>query len=172
MIVPNKIESEKIKLRKLIKSDIDEFQRLLGESSAKRFLMFSKDQKTRQGSKKLLDGIVSSYLGSDPYIAMAIASKNDNRFLGLCGLSPVYRNVYEIYYGLLPEHRKKGYATASASVLLDYFLSTYEIKEVRAYMSPQNPGSARVAGRLDMKYIGLHKHPVFKEEKMVYSIHG
>lgn len=172
MIIPNKIETEKIYLRKLLKSDLESFQRLLSESSAQRFLMFTEKQKKRHGSKKLLDRIVQSYLGKDPYIAMAIASKDNEKFLGLCGLSPLYREVYEIYYGLLPEHRKKGFATLAASALLDYFLATYEIKVIRAYMSPQNPGSARVAARLGMNYKGIHKHPVFNTEQMVYSIHG
>lgn len=171
MIIPNKIETEKIYLRKLLKGDLDEFQKLLSESSTNRFLMFSEKQKNRKGSKELLDKIVQSYLGSDPYIAMAIASKEKNKFLGLCGLSPIeHTNIYELYYGLLPEHQKKGFATEAASALLDYFLATYEIREVRAYMSPRNPGSARVAARLGMNYEGIHKHPVFKTEKMVYSI--
>jgi len=51
----------------------------------------------------------------------------------------------EIGYGVAPERRGRGVATAAVSAMLDIARSSGEIDEVIALISPENIASGRVA---------------------------
>jgi [ribosomal protein S5]-alanine N-acetyltransferase len=60
----------------------------------------------------------------------------------------------EIAYGVDREHQGRGYATEAAQALVDYALSSGQVRVVRAHTLPNNKASMRVLGKLGFTCVG------------------
>lgn len=169
MKVPDKLETKRLTVRKFEHSDKDKFLEFMRDTTSTKYLMFTDEQKTETGASALFEYILNSYESETPVFSMAIETE-EYGYVGSCGLSPIDGDIWECYYSLNREFLKKGFATESLKVLIDYCFSQLKIDELRAYMSPENPDSSRVAERCGMEYKGIHVHPVFKNEGKLYSI--
>jgi RimJ/RimL family protein N-acetyltransferase len=170
MKLPNVIQTKRLIIRPFQNEDLRPYLAFMTDELATQYMLFTQEQKTEKGAKELFKLIVNSYSSDHPVFAYAIALSG-NGFIGSCGISKLNQvGVYECYYSLLPEYWHRGYATEATNALLDYCFQHYPIKAIKAYMNPANVGSARVAERLGMAYLGLHRHPTFKREGKVYSI--
>ncbi len=151
--------------------DIEGYLAFMTDPVATRYLMFTEDQKTREGARELFDAIVASYATEDPIYALAIADQS-GAFVGSCGVSPLLpaEGIYECYYSLSPARWGQGYATEAMRALIARVFEDVTVNEIRAYMSPQNPASAAVAERLGMTALGIRQHPVFQNEGLAYSL--
>jgi [ribosomal protein S5]-alanine N-acetyltransferase len=166
-----RLETERIFVRPFIRSDREGFIYFMTSEIATRFLLLSDDQKTAQGAGKLFDLILSSYHSTTPVHSYAIARKDNNIFIGSCGITPLdQENIYECYYSLIPEFWGYGLAGEAVAALLDYCFTNTSIQEVRAYMTPENQHSAQVALSVGMKKTGMQNHPLVNYPGSVYSI--
>jgi RimJ/RimL family protein N-acetyltransferase len=90
---------------------------------------------------------------SSPYYMMR---SPDEVVVGSCGFKDVPKNGrVEIGYGVSPDARNQGLATAAVAELLRIALSTGEVFQVLAQIDPENPASTRVVERLGFASRGL-----------------
>jgi len=167
--LPEAIQADRLTIRPFKRDDLPGFISFMTGETTTRHLMFTEDQKTVDGARTLLESIISSYASESPVFACAITLKGDDSFIGSCGISPISDEVFECYYSLLPSHWGNGYATEALKALLDYCFQDDSVKEVRAYVSPENHRSARVAERAGMAYMGIQPHPIWENEGRLYS---
>lgn len=163
------LHTERLFLREMQPKDKEPFINFMTNRACTRYLMFTKEQKTRKGARRLFDYILNSYLSNEPVLALTVALKDKNEMIGSVGASPLEtQGVYECYYSLFPGMTGHGYATEATRRLLQYLFQNKNAAEIRAYMHPKNKASQRVAQRLAMEYKGLQKHPVFQNDGLLY----
>jgi RimJ/RimL family protein N-acetyltransferase len=69
----------------------------------------------------------------------------DGQVVGLGSFKgPPFEGVVEIAYAIVPEHQRKGHATATARELVVYAFASGEVHTVRAHTLPDGSASQRV----------------------------
>ena len=63
---------------------------------------------------------------------------------------------FGLFWGILPEHRRRGFATEAASALLDYLFDALQARQVVATTERDNIASQRTMVKLGMK---LYENP-------------
>ncbi|MBD3167444.1 GNAT family N-acetyltransferase [bacterium] len=171
MQLPRRLDTERLVLRPFMEEDNAPFLAFMMDPIATRYLVFPDEMRTRPGAQALFDTVMGSYEGEAPIFSLAITERN-GRFVGSCGLSPLGSDngTWECYYSLLREFWGRGYASEATKALLEWAFQTSSIREIRAYMSPENPNSAGVAERIGMVDLGLQPHPVFGNEGRVFAM--
>ena len=79
---------------------------------------------------------------------------NTGSFIGCCGLRPHRADEYEIGFHLLPEFWGKGYASESATAVIDYAFTVLKAKTLFAGHNPYNSRSQKLLIKLGFTYIG------------------
>lgn len=150
--VPEILKTDRLILRPLSRDDFQDFFSFMRDEKSTRYLAFTKEQKTYQGARELLDLIVNRYGRKNQIFLLAVVRQHDHRYVGTVGLFPikVSRNA-EIFYSLISKYRGKGYASEAAHRLMEYAFSELGIDRLVAYIYPSNQPSARVAKRIRMK---------------------
>ena len=167
--LPQSIETERLTIRPFEPKDLDAYLDFMTDAEATRYLMFTDEQRTEAGARELFEAVRDSYSTDEPIIACAIARREDDAFVGSCGVSELDApGQLECYYSLLPAHWKKGYATEATAALLRYCFAQDAVDEVWAFMSPENPNSVGVAERVGMEDRGVQEHPVFGNTGRAY----
>lgn len=82
-------------------------------------------------------------------VRWAVLHREDARFLGAVGLNSL-SPVAEIAYHLHPDHWGSGYATEACAAILAWLRDERPGASIEAYVEPDNPASAAVAGRLGL----------------------
>lgn len=147
--VPEKMETERLVLRKHQMEDIDAFAALLSHPTATQYMAFTPEQRTRSGARQMLEYAIASYASDNPIFSLTIADPNSNAYLGACGLNPLPDDdEVEIYYTVLPEHQNKGLATEAVRALIDFVWNCTDIQTISAYIVSKNIASIRVVEKL------------------------
>jgi len=83
---------------------------------------------------------------------------SDRLIVGSCGFkdAPLNGRV-EIGYGVSPNCRKQGVATAAVGALLDLAFATEGVSEVLAQVNPTNDASTGVVRKLNFKSNGMER---------------
>ena len=165
------METERLFLRELIPSDTNELFKILGdEESMKYYPRPLNKEEVEIWIKRNIKSYKDNGFG-----LWAVVSKNDNLFLGECGIT-----LQNIDGELLPElgyHINKcfcnnGYASEAAKECIKYAFDTLELKTLYSYTNIDNVPSILVAKKNGMKYIKRFKKKVLGEivDEVLYSI--
>ena len=165
----NKLETTNLIIRPYTASDLPAFVEFMLCPQVTNYLNFTPEQTTSEGAKLLLETTLDSYKTAEPLLALVIAEKQDNMFIGSCGFSPLddAKNC-ECFYALLPEYRNRGFATEAMTKLLDYGFKELEINRVIAHINKDNISSIRVAEKLGMKFQSLVDFKGIPEQGKLY----
>lgn len=90
----------------------------------------------------------------------AVIRKDDEQFLGWCGLKS-YDGIVDIGYRFAKRFWNQGYATESAAACMEYGFSTLQLREIIGRAEKENIASIRVFHKLDMQFLKeeiLHGH--------------
>jgi RimJ/RimL family protein N-acetyltransferase len=90
-------------------------------------------------------------IGKSPLWCSAyyITRDSDGLVVGSCGFKDEPSNFcVEIGYGISPDCRKQGFATAAVGALLELAFTAADVREVLAQINPKNEASIRVAKKL------------------------
>lgn len=147
MRVPEQIDASVCRLRRHRTDDIDAFVGFATHPTASRYLAFTPEQRTPEGARNMLAHVIAAYDSADPVVSLTIADPVTDRFMGSCGGHPD-GDGFEIYYAVLPRHRRHGLATAAARTLVDYVFRHTKVPRVTAYVVAGNVGSVRVVEKL------------------------
>jgi RimJ/RimL family protein N-acetyltransferase len=148
----NIIETERLILREFTLDDSAFMLDLLNQPS---FIQFIGDRGVRT-LDDAYDIIAKRYIEAYERLGFGIyltLLKEDQTAIGICGL--VKRDGLDdvdIGYAFLPQYWSKGYATESATAVLDYARNTLGIKRVLGITTIDNHSSIHVLEKLGFKF--------------------
>ena len=106
-----------------------------------------------------------------------IYKKEDNKFIGCCGLRPynIEKNIAEIGVHLLPEYWGKGYAKEACMRIIKFAFKSLSFEAIFAGHNPNNLASCELLKKLGFAYshdeyyapTGL-KHPSYLLNKELF----
>jgi RimJ/RimL family protein N-acetyltransferase len=146
------IETERLLLRRLSVADAEFIRELLNEPA---FIQNIGDRGVRTIADARLyieNGPMASYerFGFGLY---AVELKETGIPIGMCGLlKRDSLDDVDIGYSFLQRFWAKGYASESASAVMDYGRNVLGIKRIVAITAPDNTGSIRVLEKLGLHY--------------------
>jgi RimJ/RimL family protein N-acetyltransferase len=146
------LETERLRLRRLLVDDAEFILRLLNEPS---FIQTIGDRGVRtidDARAYILKGPIASYEKSG-FGLWLVETKSAGLPVGICGL--LKRDVLEdvdIGYALLPEFWSQGYALESASAVMSYASEKLGLKRVVAVTNADNQSSIRLLEKMGFQY--------------------
>jgi RimJ/RimL family protein N-acetyltransferase len=145
------LETARLVVRRPEISDAPEVAALWSDPNVTRFLGGPRDFETVR--KTVVDEARASTSQSTGF--WRIVEKASGRAVGDCGLVEKDvdgRSEIELVYVLAPGSWGKGYATEAASAMRDYALHQLRLGRLIALIDPANAASARVAGKIGMRF--------------------
>jgi len=96
------------------------------------------------------------------WIARAVLDADSDEVVGHGGFHgpPDADGTVEIAYTVAPEHRRRGYATAIVTALLDRAAADPRVHAVRASIRPDNAGSLATIAKFGFRKVGEQWDPV------------
>jgi [ribosomal protein S5]-alanine N-acetyltransferase len=67
----------------------------------------------------------------------------------------------EIYYQIHPNHRRQGFATQAACLLVNHLYNARPIERIVGYVAEGNDPSRKVLVHAGLQFEGLHRHMNF-----------
>ncbi len=141
------LSTERLIIRNLNDTDLPEFERTLNEI-----------QRTCMGgSREFLNWIISQYERMDiinDLICLGLFDRYNGTLYGTVGAGK-HDDLHEpeIFYMLLPEARKKGYATEAVKAVTDWVFENYRIPYLIATVTVDNLNSQKVLERCGYQFI-------------------
>ena len=132
-----------------------------------------------ESARHWLQWTIDSYrelagLGQPPYADYALVRRDSGEFVGEVGIVPtvlpwgapqgdeaddLLSPEVGLFWGVLPEHRRLGYATEAARALLDCLFGSLRLRQVVATTAHDNRASQQVMQKLGMQ---LRHNPLRK----------
>ena len=147
------IESARLIFRQYNDDDFEFLFSLLSDPEMVKYIGLGKTR-DKEGTKKFLEWIYSTYKISSDMGLMVLVNKDDNIQIGHAGLIPQTvdgSDELEIGYWISRKHWQKGYATEAAITLRDYGRSQLGKDRFIALIQPDNLASKKVANKLGMR---------------------
>ena len=171
MRIPDSIQTERLLIRPFVPEDFEAFWSFVGDLEATRYMAFTGEQKTYDGTKAMLETVMTSYAGEELVCALAITDRRSGDYVGSCGLAPLTElDEVKCYYAVLPKHWGKGYATEATAALLQYAFGPLGVARVIAFVMEGNPASIRVAEKVGMIFDGVVQREDVKIPGLRYAV--
>ena len=159
------LETERLILRPLVESDVDEIFAMRSDEDIMRFI------REPRGRDESFDWIklVSGRWHNDKLGFCAVIEKEANKFLGWCGIWRLKETgEMEIGYAIDKAYWGKGFATEAAEKFMQYAFGELNAEKLVAVARPENMASRRVMEKLGMQFV---KTDTFYEQTLVqYAI--
>lgn len=154
------LETDRLVLRRTVKSDIDEFFFIQLNPNIRRYL----------GTNRLGDDLEKNrkYFNEEKYNELnyyrwTIVRKEDNKILGC-----IYLNIHDekartagIDYWIREDAWGNGYTTEASRKILNFAFDTLNINRIESCGGKDNPGTYKVMEKIDLKYEGERKEGIF-----------
>ena len=145
------LETKRLYLRPLELSDLDTLANIYSDEEVMRFIASGKT--ISRANTEISITRWNEYETKHGFTNWAIIRKEDNAFIGKCGLSHLPDNSdVEISYILDEPYWGNGYASEIAEATLDYGFDKFVLKRIVALVYPQNNPSIKVLEKIGMKY--------------------
>lgn len=168
------LETDRLLLRRTVKSDIDEFFFIQLNPNIRRYL----------GTNRLGDDLEKNrkYFNEEKYNELnyyrwTIERKEDNKILGC-----IYLNIHDekartagIDYWIREDAWGNGYTTEASRKILNFAFDTLNINRIESCGGKDNPGTYKVMEKIGLKYEGERKEGIFYyyggiEDLVLYGI--
>lgn len=154
------LETDRLVLRRTVKSDIDEFFFIQLNPNIRRYL----------GTNRLGDDLEKNrkYFNEEKYNELnyyrwTIVRKEDNKILGC-----IYLNIHDekartagIDYWIRDDAWGNGYTTEASRKILNFAFDTLNINRIESCGGKDNPGTYKVMEKIGLKYEGERKEGIF-----------
>ncbi len=135
-------ETERLIIRKLKKSDIQGFYDMQSNPNVMRHI---KKFMNRSESETELRRFMDYYDSKDIFFNIwAVEQKDNNDFIGICGVYENDKLEFEIAYRLRELYWKKGFGTEIANSLIAYCFEKVNLNELSAYVRIENNDSVNI----------------------------
>ncbi|MBV9957563.1 MAG: GNAT family N-acetyltransferase [Acidobacteria bacterium] len=148
----NVLETERLVIRRLRASDLDELSALCCDAELMRYVGDGRPlgrEQVQLWIERSLDNYARRGFG-----CMAVTEKSDGRLIGYCGL--VYApgsDEAEIIYALKREFWGRGLASEAARAMIAYGLNEHRLPRILATIDPDNLSSIRIVEKLGLKFL-------------------
>lgn len=161
-------ETERLILRELTLQDAQYFFEL---NSDPEVMLFTGDDPFRSvaEAEKFLQNY--SHYTENGFGRWAVIRKEDNEFLGWCGLKKHSEGYVDLGFRFFRKYWGAGYATEAARKSLELGFTRFELNEIIGRAAIQNLGSIRVLEKIGMSYFkndecdGIEDALYFRTEK-------
>ena len=171
MRLPQLLQSPRLNIRPHRLEDFDGFFTFLSNPEATRYITFSSEERTREGSLAFFEEILATYDTERPVCGLAIEEKASGAYAGFCGLvNMAEEQGAEVYYVLLPDFRRKGYAKELADTLFDYAFDKLQVSRLTCFFPKENAAAQKTVEQLGMTDEGLTKHDAYPTEVHRYTL--
>ncbi|WP_028972886.1 GNAT family N-acetyltransferase [Spirochaeta cellobiosiphila] len=166
------IETKRLYLRELIKSDKEELSKILTDPESMKFYPTTfNDKKVEDWIKWNIDNYKKYRHG-----LWAVILKEGNIFLGDCGITIQDiegEPLPELGYHIKKEYCNKGFATEAAIACMEYAFKIFDYPVVYTYTKYDNKPSLRVAEKNGMKFVRYFDKEVMGENvrEVLYCKH-
>jgi len=168
MKIPERLETERLIIRPFLAEDFELFYKFMSDRNATKYMIFTEENKTYDGAKKLVEDTIKSYNTDKPLFALTIADRNTNQFLGSCGVAPLEKEgEVECYYIILPEYWGRGLATEALKKLIEYTFLELKMSKISAFIFPENKASIAVAKKAGMQFQEKVKRKQYGNEEIM-----
>ena len=162
------IETERLRLRELRKSDLEGMFKLDSNPNVHKYLG-NKPIKTKTEAQKILDSVLQQY--TERGIGrFAVIEKASGDFIGWSGLRlnteynmNGFTKYYDVGYRLIERFWGKGYATESGKASVDYAFNTMKLPELYATTEISNQASHNALLKIGLQY----KNDFFFEQEQM-----
>lgn len=147
-------ETDRLFIREMKLSDLDELYKLYEPASITRFL--EPLYESRQEEEEFLEAYIKCMYGFYGYGMWALVDKNSNRLIGRAGLDN--REVdgeiqIELGYMVGVPYQRQGYAYEAAVSILKFAVNELECEFVNCFVNKNNTASAALLKKLGFKYV-------------------
>lgn len=162
--------TERLLIRELSVHDAPFIFRLVNSPSWLRYIG-DRNVKSEEDAKKYLkNGPLKSY-DDNGFGLYLVSLRADQTPVGMCGLikRPDFDSP-DIGFAFLPEYEGKGYGFESASVVLDYCKTEFQLKRILGITLEANKSSVRLLEKLGLIFERKFIYEPTKEELMLYAL--
>ena len=162
----------KIKLRRILKTDIDDVYEYASDPATSEYLLWS-PHPNKSYTKKYLDHLDKKYRRGEFY---DWGIEYDGKMIGTCGFTSfsIENNSAEIGYVLNKAFWGKGIAARVARMVMEYGFLELGLNRIEAKYMVENDSSSRVMEKCLMTSEGVLRSAVYSKNKYrdigVYSI--
>jgi len=144
------LSTSRLRLRPFGDGDLDRLHELYGDA---RVMAIRKiGTQDRDGTEAQLQQILDHWRRHGAGL-WALFSRDDDRFLGECGLRLRNDGTGELAYGLIPDAWGRGLATEASVAVLDYAFERLRLPRVAAVARADNAASHKVMRKLGMQHV-------------------
>lgn len=154
------LETDRLVLRRTVKSVIDEFFFIQLNPNIRRYLGTNRLGDDLEKNRKYFDEEKYNELN---YYRWTIERKEDNKILGC-----IYLNIHDekartagIDYWIREDAWGNGYTTEASRKILNFAFDTLNINRIESCGGKDNPGTYKVMEKIGLKYEGERKEGIF-----------
>ena len=164
------LETERLTLRKLSVNDAEFVLELLNEPSFLRYIGDRGVRNLEDAAQYILNRLVASYERNG--FGLYLVELKEGRIpIGISGL--VKRDTLpdaDIGFAFLPAYWSKGYAVESAAAVMNYAREVLGLTRIVAITSPDNEASAKLLGKIGLRFERLIKLSEDAEEVKLFTM--
>ena len=165
------LETERLVIRRVIKSDVHEIIMLRGNPETMKFIPrpLCKSEEDAMELIAKFDGMIERNEG----INWGMADKSTNKIIGLISFHRIEKENYraEIGYMVMPEFSGKGLVSEGIKKLLDFGFNVMNFNSVSAIIVPQNSKSETVLQQNGFKKEAHFKQSEYSNNEFIDIVH-
>jgi len=144
------LSTARLRLRPFADGDLDRLHELYGDATVMAIRKIGTQD--RAGTAAQLQQILGHWWRHGVGL-WALFSRDDDRFLGECGLRLRDDGTAELAYGLIPDAWGRGLATEASVAVLDDAFDRLRLPRVAAVARADNAASHKVMRKLGMQHV-------------------
>jgi [ribosomal protein S5]-alanine N-acetyltransferase len=147
------LETERLLMRRLVASDLDDLYALYRDSEIRRY--FPEGTLTLDETREELAWFLNGHPGHPELGLWATIHKPTGQFIGRCGLLPWTIDgvdEVEIAYLIAKPWQRQGLGAEAVRALVRYGFETLGLTRLIALVDPMNEASIRTAERAEMRF--------------------
>lgn len=163
------LETERLILREVVETDAAFILDLLNQPS---FIKYIGDRNVRtiKDAREFIESRYRQSYREHGFGLYTVELKENSAPIGICGF--VKRDSLpdaDIGFAFLPQFERKGYAFESADAVMKYGREVLGLKRVLAITSQNNENSAKLLGKIGLKFKQMIRLPYDDEELKLFS---
>ena len=163
------LETERLILREIVESDAEFILDLLNQPS---FIKYIGDRNVRtlKDAREFIENRYRQSYLEHGFGLYTVELKENETPIGICGF--VKRDSLpdaDIGFAFLPQFERRGYAFESADAIMKYGREVFGLKCVLAVTTQDNESSAKLLGKIGLKFERLIRLPYDNEELKLFS---
>jgi ribosomal-protein-alanine N-acetyltransferase len=158
------ILTERLTLREITQSDFQAVHEYASDPETVRYMPFGPN--TEEETREFIDRNLRRQKEQPRTdYGLGIVLRNEDRFIGACGIHGVTEIQASIGYILNRSYWGHGYATEAAKALVDHLFNELGVHRVYASCDPENHASVRVLEKVGMSLEGrLRENMIIRGE--------